>query len=172
MTIQDTLHETYTALSANKARSGLTILGIVIGISSVIALVSIGTGAQNSISASINAIGSNLIMITPGATRSFGAGVSAGRGTARTLTQADSDAIASSVTNVLAVANEVSGSYQVVGGGNNSRVTTDGVSASYPLIRNVAIDQGSFVTDQQSQSLSKVAVLGPTVVIDLFGADA
>lgn len=171
MTLKDTLEETYAALSANKARSSLTILGIVIGISSVIALVSVGQGASASISASVDALGSNLLEVLPGATRNIGAGVSAGRGTAKSLTQGDADAILSSVSNVEAVSDEVSGSYQVVADGNNTRVTVDGVDETYPSIRNVQIDQGSFVTDQQSVSLNKVAVLGPTVVTDLFGTD-
>ena len=172
MTLKDTLEETYAALSANKARSSLTILGIVICISSVIALVSVGQGASASISASVNALGSNLLEVMPGATRNIGAGVSAGRGTAKTLTQSDADAIASSVSNVAGVSDEVSSSYQVVANGNNTRVTVDGVNETYPSIRNVAIDQGSFITDQQGVSLNKVAVLGPTVVTDLFGTDA
>src|SRR6267154_1040996 len=70
MTFNDTLQETYTAISANKARSSLTILGIVIGISSVIALVSIGQGASAGIQSSIQSLGSNLIQVTPGAQRS------------------------------------------------------------------------------------------------------
>ena len=172
MTLKDTLEETYAALSANKARSSLTILGIVIGISSVIALVSVGQGASASISASVNALGSNLLEVLPGATRNIGAGVSAGRGTAKTLTQGDADAILSGISNVQAVSDEVSGNYQVVANGNNTRVNVDGVSESYPSIRNLQIDQGSFITDQQSISLNKVAVLGPTVVTDLFGTDA
>lgn len=171
MTLKDTLEETYAALSANKARSSLTILGIVIGISSVIALVSVGQGASASISSSVQALGSNLLEVMPGATRTIGAGVSAGRGTAKTLTQGDADAITSSVSNVQAVSGEVSGSYQVAAGGSNSRVTVDGVNETYPAIRNVTIDQGAFITDQQSASLSKVAVLGPTVVTDIFGTD-
>ena len=171
MTIKDTFEETYAALSANKARSALTILGIVIGISSVIALVSIGQGATASISASVDALGSNLLEVLPGATKNIGAGVSAGRGTAKSLTQGDADAIASSVSNVEAVSDEVSGSYQVAAGGNNTRVTIDGVNESYPAIRNVQIDQGVFITDQQGISLDKVAVLGPTVVTDIFGTD-
>jgi hypothetical protein len=92
MTIKDTLEETYAALSANKTRSGLTILGIVIGIASVIALVSVGQGASASISASVESLGSNLLEVLPGATRTFGAGPSAGRGTAQSLTQGDSGA--------------------------------------------------------------------------------
>ncbi len=171
MTIKDTLEETYAALSANKTRSGLTILGIVIGIASVIALVSVGQGASASISASVESLGSNLLEVLPGATRTFGAGVSAGRGTAQSLTQDDSDAIASQVSNVVAVADEATGSYQVTAGGNNTRVTVDGTTEDYPQIRDVQIDQGQFVTDEMGTSLQKVAVLGPTVVEDLFGTD-
>jgi putative ABC transport system permease protein len=164
----DLVQETYTALSANKARSGLTILGIVIGISSVIALVSIGQGAQQSVQSSIQSIGSNLLMITPGAQRGPGFQVSTGRGSARTLTGDDATAIASQVQSVQAVVQEVSGRYQVTGTGTNTNTTVDGVSEVYPAVRNVQIADGSFVTDQQSLELAKVAVLGPTAVNDLI----
>jgi putative ABC transport system permease protein len=171
MTINDTLQETYTALSANKTRSGLTILGIVIGIASVIALVSVGQGATASISASIQSLGSNLIEVMPGAQRTTGAfGVSAGRGTARSLTDSDAAAIAAQVTNVAAVSAEVSGRYQVTAPGTNTNTTVDGVYSVYPQIRNVQMAEGSFITDQQNLSLAKVAVVGPTVAQDLFGS--
>src|ERR1700690_3702487 len=120
MTIRDTLQETYTALSANKARSGLTVLGIVIGISSVIAMVSVGQGAASGIQSSIQSLGSNLIEGTPGAQRAAGGfGASGGRGSATTLTQADSDAIASSVSNITTVASEVSSRQQITAKGTN-----------------------------------------------------
>ncbi len=172
MNLSDILSETYTALSANKVRSGLTVLGIVIGISSVIAMVSIGTGASNSISSSIQSLGSNLIMISPGAQRTQGFGVSAGRGGAKTLTVADADSILSQVTGVKAVAQEVSGRYQITAKGTNTNTTVDGVTSAYPDVRNVSIDSGSFITDSQNESASKVAVIGPTVVTDLFGDTA
>jgi putative ABC transport system permease protein len=169
MKITDILQETYTALSANKARSGLTILGIVIGISSVIAMVSIGTGASNSISSRIQSLGSNLIQIYPGAQRNQGFGASAGRGSAKTLTEDDANAIASQITNIVAIAMEVSGRYQVTAKGTNTNTTVDGVTSAYPQIKNIEIDQGSFINDSQNQSYAKVAVIGPTVVTDLFG---
>jgi putative ABC transport system permease protein len=173
MQVKDVFQETYTALSANKVRSGLTILGIVIGIASVIALVSVGQGAQASVQSSIQSLGSNLLLISPGAQRTTGAfGVSAGRGSARTLTNDDATAIGSGVQNVQAVASEVSGRYQVIAKGTNTNTAVDGVTSAYPQIRNVAIDQGSFITDQDNASLNKVAVIGPTVVTDLFGTDA
>src|ERR1700722_15372021 len=170
MTIKDTLEETYTALSANKVRSGLTILGIVIGISSVIALVSVGQGAQASIQSSIQSLGSNLIEITPGAAATIGFGVSGGRGTAQTLTMGNATAIASQVQNVSAVAEESEGRYQLTGVGTNTNTTVDGVSASYADVRNVQVSDGTFITDEESTELAKVAVLGPTVVSDLIAS--
>lgn len=171
MKIKDVLEETYTALSANKARSGLTVLGIVIGISSVIALVSIGAGASSSITDRIESLGSNLILITPGAQRNQGFGVSTGRGGAKSLTMTDVKSI-SEVPSVTAVAGEVSGRYQITGKGTNTNTTVNGVSSTYSNIRNIEIDQGSFIDDTQDQSLAKVAVIGPTVLTDLFGEEA
>ena len=172
MTTWDLFDETYRALSSNKIRSGLTILGIVIGISSVIAMVSIGQGTQSAIQASIQSIGSNLIIVSPGTSRGGGFQVSAGRGTARTLTLQDADAVAKNVTQINAVAPEVSGRYQVTSKGKNTNTSIVGTNQSYPTVRNVDIDQGTFVTDQHVRNLAKVAVLGPTTRNDLFGEDA
>lgn len=172
MKLNDIFHETYTALSANKARSGLTMLGIVIGISSVIAMVSIGTGASNSISSSIQSLGSNLIQITPGAQRTQGFGASGGRGNAKTLTNADAAAIAKEVANVAAVDSQVSGRYQITAKGTNTNTSVTGVTSAYPQIRNLEIADGTFITDAQNEAAAKVAVIGPTVRDDLFGADA
>jgi putative ABC transport system permease protein len=172
MTLNDTFQETYTALSANKVRSGLTVLGIVIGIASVIAMVSVGEGASSGIQSSIQSLGSNLIEVTPGAAPTAGGfGASAGRGSATTLVQADADAITAQVSNISAVASEVSSRQQVTAKGTNTNTTVDGVTSAYPEIRNLQIDQGSFITDAQNQSLDKVAVLGPTAASDLFGTD-
>ncbi len=170
MTIKDTLEETYTALSANKVRSGLTILGIVIGISSVIALVSVGQGAQASINASIESLGSNLLVITPGASKTNGFGVSAGRGGAQTLTVADATAIGSQVSNVSAIAEESSGRYQIAGVGTNTNTTVDGVTWSCASIRNISIADGTLITDEENTEMAKVAVLGPTVVSDVIAS--
>ncbi len=171
MKIIDTLQETSAALLANKARSGLTMLGIVIGIASVIAMVSIGQGAQRSIQERIQSIGSNLILVMPGFQRGLGFQVSQGRGSARTLTQQDADAIAGLSEGVAAVAPELSGRYQVTAKGTNTNTSVVGVVPAYPDVRNVQIDLGSFVTQQNMLSLSKVAVLGPTARDDLFGTD-
>src|SRR3989344_5430462 len=169
MSLLDILEETYTALSANKARSGLTILGIVIGISAVIAMVSIGQGAQGTIQSSIQSIGSNLVMVTPGTQRGPGFQVSGGRGTARSLTQGDADAIVKEITLAKAVAPEISGRYQVTAKGKNTNTSVIGTVPDYPEVRNVEISDGSFITEQHLRGLSKVAVLGPTARDDLFG---
>lgn len=171
MTTRDLFEETFIALSANKARSGLTVLGIVIGIASVIALVAIGNGAQASIQSSIESLGSNLIEVMPGATRQIGFGTAGSRGSARSLTPEDARTLAG-VQNVVAVSGEYSSRYQIAAPSANTNTSVDGVEASYAGIRNVEIDQGAFITDVQSTGLSKVAVIGPTVVTDLFGDTA
>ena len=171
MKIQDILHETYSALSGNKIRTGLTMLGIIIGIGSVIAMTAIGQGAQNSISSSIQSIGANLVMVMPGAQRSFG-GPSGGRGGAQSLTVGDADAIQSSISNVAGVVREVTSRKQVVATGTNTNTSIVGTEPSYSTVRNVVIDEGNFITDQNVTSGSKVAVLGPTARDDLFGTDA
>jgi len=166
---RDLFQETYLALSANKIRSGLTMLGIVIGIGSVIAMVSIGNGAQSSIQSSIQSIGSNLLMVMPGAQRGPGQQVSGGAGSARSLTQDDADAISESVASVLAVAPEISSRYQVTARGTNTNTSVVGTVGVYPTVRNIVVEEGNFITDQHVRSLSKVAVLGPTTRDDLFG---
>ncbi len=165
----DLFEEVYAAITVNKVRSGLTILGIVIGIGSVIAMVSIGQGAQGSIQSSIESIGSNLVLVTPSFQRGVGNIVSAGRGSAQTLTQADADAISSQITDAKAVAPEITRRYQVTSKGKNTNTSVTGTVAAYVQVRNVTIASGTFISDQQVKSLSKVAVLGPTTVSDLFG---
>ncbi len=168
MKLFDFLEETYLALSANKARSGLTVLGIVIGISSVIAMLAIGTGAQNSIKSSIQSIGSNLIMVTPGTQRGPGVTVSAGRGSAKTLTLDDANAL-KIIASVKAVASEVSGRYQLAAKGQNTNTQVVGTVPIYTEVKNIQVDSGNFITDPNVNGASKVAVLGPAVAEDIFG---
>jgi len=168
MTIPDILHETYGALAANKVRSGLTMLGIIIGISSVIALVAIGNGAQSSIQSSIQSIGSNLLEVTPGATRSFTGGPQAARGSAQTLTVADGQAIQSQVSNIAGVAFDVTAREQVVAKGNNANVSIIGTDPEYTTVRDLQVADGNFFTDDDVTNSTQVAVIGPTVVTDLF----
>lgn len=171
MKTKDILQETYTALSANKVRSGLTVLGIVIGISSVIAMVSIGQGAKASIESSIQSIGSNLIMVYPGQQRGPGFQVSSGRGSARTLTQGDADAVKEQITDAELVAAELSSRYQISTKGKNTNTAVNGTVPEYTEVKNVQIDYGTFFNEQHLRSLAKVAVIGPTTKTDLFGED-
>ncbi|MFA7208829.1 MAG: ABC transporter permease [Parcubacteria group bacterium] len=166
----DLFKETLWSLAGNKVRSGLTMLGIIIGIASVIALVAIGQGAQNSIEANIQAIGSNLIVVTPGAQKS-GSGLSGGRGSAQTLTFEDANAIADGITDLKGVAPEVSRRYQVTAKSNNTNTQIIGTVPAYPAVRNISVDLGTFITGQQVKTSAKVAVLGSTARDDLFGAE-
>ncbi len=169
MTIRDLLEETYWALSANKVRSALTMLGIVIGIASVIAMIAIGQGVKSGIQASIQSVGSNLVIVTPGAQRGVGIQVSAGRGSATTLRQSDADAVIDTVSLVSAVAPELARRYQVTAKGSNTNTQVTGTVPAYGEVRNVQIDSGSFLSDTDIRSAKKVAVLGPTTRDDLFG---
>jgi ABC-type antimicrobial peptide transport system permease subunit len=167
MMLTDLAKETILAVTANKTRTGLTMLGIVIGIGSVIAMVAVGQGAQKSIEESIQSIGSNLLMIQPGSVRS--AGVSAGRGNAKTLTIADAEAIGSQIAKVKAVSPELSSRYQVTAKGQNTNTQIIGVTADYASVRSLEVDLGSFIRSKDSVGASKVAVLAPTTRDDLFG---
>lgn len=169
MKTSDIIEETYSSLTVNKVRSGLTMLGIIIGISSVIAMISIGQGAQGAIEANIQSIGSNLILVMPSFQRGVGQQVSAGRGSAVTLTQEDADAIQSQVSSISAVAPEISRRYQVTARGTNTNTQVTGTVAAYTSVRNVEVDSGSFISDQDVRGFSKVAVIGPTTRDDLFG---
>ena len=168
MKTQDILEETYNALSSNKARSGLTMLGIIIGIASVIAMTAIGQGAQSSIQASIQSIGSNLIIVSPGAQRGPGVQISQGRGSAKSLTNDDATALAT-LSGIKGVAPDVTSRYQVTAKGTNTNTQVAGITTSYTEVRNVQIDEGSFISDQDVANGSKVAVLGSTARDDLFG---
>lgn len=167
--LNDLLKETFWSLSSNKVRSALTILGIVIGIASVITMVAIGQGAKNSIQQNIEAIGSNLIIIMPGAQR--GSGVSQGRGSSQTLTLEDAKAISDKVQGIKVVAPEVSRRYQIIAKGANTKTNVIGTTPDYLIARNISVGLGSFFSNQQIQRSSKVAILGPTTRDDLFGVD-
>jgi len=168
MRLSDLLQESFTALVTNKARSSLTVLGIVIGIGSVIAMISIGSGAQEQIQSNIQSLGSNLISISPGFQRSFSS-VSSGRGSATSLTLKDAQAITEQVAFVAAVAPEVSRRYQIVRKSQNTNTQVIGTVETYPEIRNIEMESGYFISERNVSSLSKVAVLGPTTRDDLFG---
>jgi putative ABC transport system permease protein len=167
MKFSDLVEEVYNAVTVNKVRSGLTMLGIVIGIASVIAMVAIGQGTQATVQASIQSLGANLLMVTPLAQKTIGTTVSSGYGSAETLTPDDATALAA-LPGVAAVAPEISGRYQVVYKGTNTNTTIMGTTPAYLQVRNVQVDQGSFITDADVTSANRIAVLGPNALQTLF----
>jgi putative ABC transport system permease protein len=156
-------------LATNKMRTGLAILGIVIGIGSVIALMSMGAASQAAVQSQIQSIGSNLLTVSPGFQSS--GGVRGAIGGATTLTNEDAEAIKTStkVTTVKNVSPEYSGRSQVTAGRNNTNTTVVGVEPVYAEVRKLSLTSGAFITDQNLTAISKVAVLGPTAAEDLFG---
>jgi putative ABC transport system permease protein len=170
MKIFDVLEEAVIAISTNKVRSGLTVLGIVIGIASVIALTAVGQGSQASITASIESAGSNLLTISPGATLGTG-GVRSAFGSAKTLKTTDAEAI-SQLDLVKAIAPQVTGRYQIAATSGNSNAQVIATTAPYETVRNVTLGSGTFFSDQQVRDGSKVAVLGSQIATDLFGDPA
>ncbi|MDD4476557.1 MAG: ABC transporter permease [Patescibacteria group bacterium] len=169
MLFSDLFEETMFSLSANKSRSALTILGIVIGIGSVIAMISIGQGATKNITDQVQSLGTNLLSVMPGNQKQSGNIVKGGMGSATSLTMEDSEAIKTSIAEAVAVAPTVSSRKQVTAKGTNTNTSIYGIDESYFGVKNVEIENGSSITEQHTKSRSKVAVLGPTTVTDLFG---
>lgn len=167
MKVIDLYHETRTSLLANVSRTFLTVLGIVIGIASVIIMLSVGQGAQDSISSTINSLGSNVLTVLPGGGGRPG---QVNTGTSQPLTTEDMNAI-SGLNKVKAVAPSVQTRSQVVAGGNNSNSTIMGVTGSYAEVSAVKMDEGNFISDSQNNSYSKVVVLGSSAKTNLFGSE-
>ena len=154
----------------NKMRTLLTMLGIVIGVAAVIVMVAVGHGAQSRIQDSISSLGTNLIMITPGATQQ--GGVSQGAGTFNRLTVDDAEKVKREATTLAAVSPVIMTRAQVIGGQGNWRTMINGVSPDYLTIRDWNVASGALFTDNDVRSMRKVAVLGATVAKSLFpGSD-
>jgi len=154
------------SLTANKTRSALTMLGIIIGVAAVIAMLSIGQGAQAAITSQIESIGTNLLFVRPGSTQQ--GGVQQGAGTAQTLTLEDAQAL-TDLPGVVAVAPEVDGFGQFVYQAQNSRSRIIGVTPDYPAVRDYTLAEGSFIGNADVTANSQVVVLGNTVASNLFG---
>ncbi len=172
MDLKELISEAVNTLTLNKLRTGLATLGIVIGIGSVIALVSLGQASQAAVTSQIQSLGSNLLTVIPGAQSSgFVRGAAGG---ATTLTYADAQGILSSpeITTVQNVSAEVSRRTQVTTGRNNTNTQVVGVTQAYAEVRKINTAEGSFITSRDVASMNKVAVLGPTVVSNLFGDNA
>ncbi|MDR7868952.1 MAG: ABC transporter permease [Sporomusaceae bacterium] len=154
-------------LKANKLRAFLTMLGIIIGVGAVIAMVSIGMGVRQKVETSIAGLGSNLIIVMPGATTPSGVRLAAGSST--TLTNADAQAINREIAGVSAVAPSVQRSYQLVYGNQNWTTNVLGTTPEYLEVRNFAIAAGTIFSSKDIDTRSRVAVIGQTVATNLFG---
>ncbi len=166
----DTLRTAISSLGANKLRAGLTVLGIVIGVTAVISLMSIGRGAQEAITSRIESLGTNLLFVRPGSV-SQGGGIFGGQGSAATLTLDDAYALLDPTlaSSVSAVAPELRTSGQIVAGRNNTFTQIVGVTPEYQFVRNFPVASGQFVSDTHVARSSEVVVLGSSVAETLFG---
>lgn len=163
------LIEALESLNGNKLRSILTVLGIVIGVAAVIAMLSIGRGAEASITSRIESMGTNLIYVTPGSTSQQG--VQTGEGSAGTLTLDDADALAE-LPNVVAVASSTSNFAQVVYQSQNTRTRLMGVTPGYEIVSSLTLEDGEFISEADQKARSLVVVLGSAVAENLFGSTA
>lgn len=168
MNLLESMRVALHSLSANKLRSTLTMLGIIIGVGAVIALLSIGQGAGAAITQQVQGIGSNLVFVVPGAFSN--GGVRSAAGTAQTLTLADAQAIGQPgcCPDIAAVAPEYTRGAQVTAGGNNTNVSVTGTSPSYQAVRNFHVARGRFIEDKDIDTAARVAVLGTRTARALF----
>lgn len=160
-----------SALGANKLRSALTMLGMIIGVGAVIALMSVGAGAQKMITQQVQGMGTNLLFVTPGSSQDNR--VKAGAGSAMTLTLEDAEAISSrgDLSGITGVAPEAGGGGQVVAGTQNTFSRITGVTPEYQDVRNFHVDLGEFISKQNVDGKSLVAVLGSYTAQTLFGGE-
>ncbi len=156
----------FAALMANKGRSVLTTLGIIIGVAAVIAIVALGQGATASVQGQLQGVGTNVLTITPASSRT--GGVAAGAGTSITLKPANAAAIQQSVLGLSGISPVVSGNAQIIAGANNWATRVQSVDQAYQTIADCQIASGSFFTTLDDTSANSVAVLGQTVASNLF----
>ncbi len=165
-----TLRIALKALNRNKIRSILTMLGIIIGVGAVIAMVSLGKGAQRQVQEEIASMGTNTLMVWTGTTRNWG--IRGGAGTMNTLTVEDFEAILRECPTVKMVSPSANSMAQIVFGNQNWNSRIEGFNEQLPALRNWKVIQGSFFDESHVKTAARVAVLGQTVVTQLFdGAD-
>jgi len=163
MSIGQAFLEALESLSSNKLRSALTILGIVIGVAAVIAMVSIGRGAQNTITDSIQGIGTNLLFVFRGGSEEVR--------NPKPITISDAEAIADpfQAPSVAAVAPVLQGSGEISFGGESTTTSLFGVTPGYATVRNYAVSEGEFISEEHMLGQASVVLLGPDVAENLFG---
>ncbi|MDA0769222.1 MAG: hypothetical protein BZY79_05320 [SAR202 cluster bacterium Casp-Chloro-G4] len=165
----DVLRTALWSLGSNKLRSGLTLLGIIIGVTAVIALMTIGRGVQQGITSRIESQGANLLFVQPGSTSS--GGVSGGQGSGSSLTLEDAFALVDPVfaPSIKAVSPQIATNAQIVAGRENTNAQVIGITPEYGLVRNAVIETGRLVSSGDILANSQVAVLSASVSEELFG---
>ena len=169
MLFSESFQMALTSLYANKMRSLLTMLGIIIGVAAVIALVSVGMGVRSNVTSSIASLGSNMLIVSPGSSNR--GGVRGAAGSMQTLKYDDAKAIKDKIKNIDFVSPSVSSSYQIVYGNNNWKTSVQGVTPEFMSIRSLTIGYGSFVSTDDMNKRNRVAVIGTTVASNLFAKD-
>ncbi|MEX1140315.1 MAG: ABC transporter permease [Bacteroidota bacterium] len=169
MNISESFITALSALFANKLRALLTMLGIIIGVAAVITMIAIGEGAQKAVTARIQALGSNLLFISPGAQRGGGVTVIQ-TGTSVRLRNADADVIGEKVSAVEAVVPEFSRNAQVKFQNKNWNTRIVGTVPEYEYVRNFSAEEGRYFSHSEERAYSKVCVIGRIVADNLFGA--
>ncbi|MFT3729383.1 MAG: ABC transporter permease [Terricaulis sp.] len=167
MRAADLIASATRALQSNPLRSALTALGVIIGVSSVVAMVALGSGAQAQVQNSINSLGSNLLIIVPGAAQAGGVRMAVGGGGRDSLKLADADAI-SQIEGVIAVAPSQRGVAQIVANGQNWNTQIQGVTPAYITARDWSVASGRMFDDTEERQARKEVLLGQTVVDNLF----
>jgi putative ABC transport system permease protein len=168
ISLAETLGIALSSLTANKLRTLLTALGIIIGVGAVVALMAIGRGSQESITARITANGANLLTVRSGASNAGGVGGQVG--SSQTLTTKDAEALAdaSNVPSASLVSPEYNGNGQLVAGSQNSNARITGAVPAYLTVHNLTLAEGDFITDQDEDSIANVVVLGANIATTLF----
>ncbi len=168
MKVASNVHIALRALRVNKMRSGLTMLGVIIGVAAVIAMIAVGDGAQARIAEQIRSLGSNLLFVRPGSTKKGGARL--GTGTKASLTEGDVAAIRREVPVVMVAAGTVAGTAQVVQGNVNWSTDVQGITPEFLVAREWGTSAGRSIVEEDVRGSGKVALIGTTVAEKLFGA--
>ena len=168
MDLLNIIRVAFRALVRNKMRAALTMLGIIIGVSAVVAMVSIGQGAQATVQAQIDSIGTNLLFVSAGAQNVGGVRSGTGDSGTNTLTVEDLDAIKREVPSVSMVTPTVNARGQLVAGNMNWNTSIQGVSEQYPDVRKWSVQSGEFFTDADVKTAARVLVIGQTIADNMF----
>jgi len=165
----DAIRVAMRAIGANRLRSGLTALGLIIGVSSVIVLIAVGQGAQKGVTDQIEGLGTNLVFVEPGTSQDSATGTTGAQGSAGTLVLSDAEAIAdANIPGVVDVAGELTISAQAIAGSANQAVDVVGTTAEWAFVRDAVVASGTFITPPDVDQGELSIVLGATIAESLF----